>query len=351
MFKVQVKCEVNSIFPAETVIETLIRLFNVNNPSVTIFIFLYVVVLNLILFIKPSFFAVPQTDAPLSLLFFYLTESLFNNNYYLLAVLTVFLVLVQSLMLNSLVNSAKLFETGSFVPSAIYITLTCLAREFMFLSPAMLSMTFIIPALGKSLRFFRQQRCYLEVYDMGFLIAIAALFYKPACVLIFLLFIALAVMRSFNWREWIIGLSGFVTVFFLTGTVYFMADRLPVFMSYITKPAIAPAGNFESTLSLSLLLGSTGILVATALLIFMFNFLKSAVAARKFFVLGGWALLLLSLSGLFVSKVTLHHFVVLSVPLSIVISYLFMNIKRVRIANIIHYVWVAIVLFFHYFNS
>ncbi|HXH17942.1 MAG TPA: hypothetical protein VNJ07_02575 [Chitinophagales bacterium] len=330
----------------------MIKFFNVNNPTVTLFLFLYVIVLNLVLFIEPAFFAVPQTSAPFSQLFFHLTEILFNNNHYVLSVITVIMLFVQALMLNSLMGAAKLFDTVTFVPSVVYVTAVCLFREFLFLSPALLSMTFIIPALGKTLKFFRQQRCFAEVFDMGFLTGVAGLFYKPAFLLVVLLFIALAVMRSFNWREWAIGFSGFVSIIFLTGTFYYLTDKLPVFMQgYILSATVLPGSRFSSVISLSLIAGYTAILAFAAVIIFLLNFLKSAVLARKFVILAWWAFLLLFLPSLFPGRVTLHHFVVLCVPLSIVISYLFVNIRRVRIANIIHYGWVAVVLFFQYYKG
>lgn len=330
----------------------MISFFNVKNPSVTIFLFIYVVALNLVLFIDPGFFPVPQPQAPFSQLFFFITVSLFGNNHYVLAVLTIILVFVQSLMLNSLVNNSKLFESTTFVPALIYITVACLFREFMFLSSAMLAVTFIIPALGKSLRFFRRQYCYSEIYDMGFLIGIASLFYRPASVLIVLIFVALIIMRPFNWREWVIGLSGFITIFFLTGTVYFMVDKLSSFIrEFILAPTIIPRNNFITLLSLSVVGGLTAILGAIASFTFILNYLKSAILARKFFVLAAWSMVLMVLSVALTAGAALHNFMILGVPLSIVVCYLFMNIRRKPIANAVHFLWVAIILYFQYHND
>lgn len=330
----------------------MISFFNVKNPSVTIFLFVYVVILNLVLFIDPGFFLVPQPLAPFSELFFFITETLFGNNHYVLAILTIILLFVQSLMLNSLVNNAKLFDSTTFVPAIIYITVACLFREFLFFSSALLSVTFIIPAMGKSLRFFRRQYCYAEIFDMGFLIGIASLFYRPAFILIILLFVALLVMRAFNWREWVIGMSGFLTIFFLTGTFYFMADKFSSFVAeFLFSPAIIPRTHFASRLSLQFVGGFTVILGVFASFTFLLNYLKSAVLARKFLVLAVWSFVLMTLSCLLDGMITLHNFVILSVPLSIVICYLFMNIKRRRIANIIHFLWLAAVLFFQYYRA
>lgn len=330
----------------------MISFFNVKNPSVTIFLFFYVVALNLVLFIDPGFFPVPEPQAPFSQLFFFVIGSLFGNNHYVLAVLTIILLFIQSLMLNSLVNKSKLFESATFVPALIYITVAGLFREFLFLSSAMLSVSFIIPVLGKSLRFFRRQHCYGDIFDMGFLIGIAALFYRPASILIVLLFVALIIMRPFNWREWVIGLSGFLTIFFLTGTVYFMVDKLPSFIGeFLFAPTIIPRSSFASALSLSVVGGLTALIGVIASFSFILNYLKSAVLARKFLTLAAWSFVLMALSVTLTDGITLHNFMILGVPLSIVVCYLFMNIRRKRIANIVHFIWVAVILYFQYYKD
>lgn len=330
----------------------MIRFFNVNNPSVAVFLLLYVFILNLVIFIQPEKFVVVETHAPFARLFFTLTDLIFNNNKYALGILAVILIFTQSLMLNSLVSNARLFETVTFVPAIIYALVACLFRDFLFLTPALLSMTFIILALGKSLRFFKQHHCYADVFDMGFLIAAASLFYMPAFLLFVLLFVALTVMRAFNWREWVIGLCGFLTMYFLTGAYYYLTDGLGGFIQHhILSASPEIENNIKAGIDLPVVGGFTGILLIAALLMFIPNFLKSVVQARKFFALTGWTFLLLGLSALFSSAVSLSDFLVLAVPLSIVISYLFMNIRRVKIANALHFVWLALVLFFHYYSS
>ncbi len=330
----------------------MIRFFNVNNPAVIPFLFLFTVVVNLVIFIMPENFSLNEVNAPFSRLFFQFTGILFNNNYYALAAIAMLLSFTQALMLNVIVNNAKLFEAGSYVPALIYLLTVCLFREFLFISPALLALTFIIPAIGKTMQFFKNQRCFAQVFDMGLLIGIASLFYKPAFLLMILLFIALFVMRAFNWREWVIGLSGFLTIYFLTGTYFFLTDDLDIFFYQFILAYSLDSGGFISTpLSLWVVGSMSLILVICSLIVFFLNFLKSPVHARKFLVLILWTALLMGISVLFARKPSLNHFVLLSVPLSIIISYLLLNIKKVRIANIVHFLWLAVVLFFQYFLS
>jgi hypothetical protein len=216
----------------------------------------------------------------------------------------------------------------------------------------LLASTFIILALGKALRLFKQQHCFGELFDMGFLIAVASLFYKPALLLFFLLLIAIFIMRPFNWREWVINISGFVTVYFLTGTCFYITDGLNGFIQQhllSAKPDVS-ASSFTGGISLPVVGIFTGLLFAAGLLVFLFNFLKSTVQARKLLTNIAWAFVLSAASVALAGAVTAAHFVILGVPLSIIITYLFMHIRRVKFANVLHLIWLALVLFFQYYS-
>ena len=330
----------------------MIRFFNVNNPSVIVFLFLYAALLNGVAFIFPHLlFSVAEVHEPFSKLFFQLTRFLFGNNYYALSVLAFLLIFAQALLLNSLINNIKLFPFGTYVPAMVYVLMASLFREFLFLTPALLANTFIILVLGKAVKFYRQHQCTADIFDMGMLIGAASLFYKPALLLLVLLFVALAVMRSFNWREWAIGISGFLVIYFLTGTWYFVTGDWKDFIqnSFFSNRAIGM--EFHASLSLYIVGISTLALAVSGSGMFLFNFLKSAIHIRKFLALLAWTSFLLALSGLLNTGLGLGGFVVLSVPLSIVIGYLFMNIRRVRIANALHLIWLIAVLFFQYYGQ
>lgn len=329
----------------------MIRFFNVNNPSVIIFLFLYVVVLNLSLFFFPDAYPIAVSQAPFSKLFFEFTDFLFGNNHYILAVFSIILVFAQSLMINNLVNNTKLFTTGTYVPAIIYALLASLFREFLFLTPVLLATFFLILAIGKALKFYKQHQSFGDIFDMGFLLGIASLFYMPDVLLIFLVFLSLLIMRSFNWREWVAGLLGFLSIYFLTGTYFFMTDDLSEFIQqHFLSAGVSPIV-FESRTGFYVVAIVTGILLVAASLTFLFNFLKSTIQTRKFLTMMGWTAVLLALSGLLGNGFTLNHFVALSVPLSILISYLFMTIRRVKIANVLHFLWLAVVLFFQYYHK
>lgn len=328
----------------------MIRFFNVNNPSVILFVFLYALLLNSPLFFFPEKFSVAETHAPFAALFFEFTNTVFGNNHYVLSLFSLLLVFAQSLLVNSLVNNAKVFNNGTYVPAIIYALLASLFPEFLFVSPVSLATLFLILAIGKALKLYKQHHAIGGIYDMSFLIGIASLFYMPFILLLLLVFVALAVMRSFNWREWVAGLLGFLSIYFLTGTWFFLTDGLKEFLHLHFFPPSSTV-IFDSRLGLYVVGGFTAVLVVAASFVFLLNFLKSTIHTRKFLTLMGWTIVLLVLSVFLGSGFSLNHFVALSVPLCLLISYLLLTIRKVRIANVLHLLWLIAVLFFQFSNK
>lgn len=328
----------------------MIRFFNGNNPSLILFLLLYTATLNLVLFLFPSNFSLPQTQAPLANLVYFLTGFLFQDNHYVLSVIALSLVFVQSLMFNTLINEIKLFEKRTYVPAVIYILMHSLFRDYLFLIPVLMANTFIIFIISKAFLFFKKQRCFTEIFDMGLLIGISSLFYFPTIILIILLFFALGILRSFDWREWAAGLLGLITAYFLTGTYFFLVDDLMLFINgHILSGVFSLHQDITFSMAIYIISVIIFILCIASFFTIQLNYLKSQVQVRKFFMLIGWTLLLLGLSFLFRYDLSVSHFVVLSVPLSVIITYFFLHIKRALFADILHLLLLATILFFQYY--
>ncbi|GIV34347.1 MAG: hypothetical protein KatS3mg031_1882 [Chitinophagales bacterium] len=327
----------------------MIRFFHVNNAGVIPFLFLFAVIMHLSLFIVPVDQTLMDVREPFSRFFFQLCGWLFQNNYYGLAAISVILVFLQALMINAIVNRIKLFNSGTFVPALVYVTAACLFRDFMLVSPALLSLLFVIPVISKIMQLYRNQSVFTQVFDSGLLIALAALFYRPAVVLMLLLIIALLSMRAFNWREWLIGLMGFLTPFFLVATLFFLTGDLDLFLFQYIAGNVFEGHNLILPVSFASIPGVyTLLLLLAAVITFFTHFLKSPIQVRKFISIILWAALLLAAGILLSERPALQHFVLLAVPLSVMLSYFLLNLRRKLIADVLHLLWVVIVVIFHF---
>lgn len=126
-------------------------------------------------------------------------------------------------------QSHQVFQRINFVPALMYVVVSAMFVDFLMPGPQMFANTLVILVLGRLFDIYKLQRCYAEIFDVGFLVAVASLFSLPAISLSLFLFIGLGSLRAFNIREYIIGLLGILTPYFLIITYYFWIDKLPDF--------------------------------------------------------------------------------------------------------------------------
>ncbi|RYD78553.1 MAG: beta-carotene 15,15'-monooxygenase, partial [Sphingobacteriales bacterium] len=145
------------------------------------------------------------------------------------------LVFTQSLIFNRIINNHNLLAKPSFLPALMYITGASLFLPFMVLSPALICNFLLIWLIDKFLKLAKSANSITTVFDIGMIIALGTLIYFPFMAMILMIFLSLLLFRSFNWREWVAGFIGFLTVFFFLAVFYYWKDNLGSFYQ-IWKP-------------------------------------------------------------------------------------------------------------------
>jgi hypothetical protein len=197
---------------------------------------------------------------------------------------------------------------------------------------------------------YKQQYAFREVFDTGLLIGISTLIYFPSIVLFFAMIIALGLLRPFIWREYLIGFLGLFSTYFLVGTWFFWTDNLRKFIDYQFGSGLY---GFNSIIEFTPAVRVIGLIMlfifVASFVIFQNTYLKSPIQVRKYLILTAWMLILFTVSFLFKYTMTLNHFLIITVPLSMVVSYYLLNLKRKRVAEIVHAVLLFTILFFQYY--
>lgn len=324
----------------------MISLFNSNKPYLALALLFYTAVLALPLFIFPEWFTIPKATEPLSKLLL----NWLSDNYYIASIISIILIFFQALVVNQIVNELKLFVNNNFVPALLYITIGCLLLPYLPPNPVMLANTFIVLVISGMFRVYGSHQAYAEIFDVGFMIALASLFYLPALSLIILLYIALGILRAYNWREWLVGTFGVVTPYFLLGTYYFLFGQLGTFLeSQFGNLFYRPGIYMSFELPTQVVGGYLMLLLVMALVYMQATYLKSQIQIRKVLLLLGWAILILSLSFTMNQADSVRHFAIISVPLSVILSYYLLNFGKRRIRELIYLILVLLVLCFQYY--
>ncbi len=328
----------------------MINIFNTNRSLLLITLLaVFAFAMNVPVLLYSEWYAVEKFQAPLYQLIVNVLKRIPGNDFYFFFGFSVVLVLIQALLINRFVNEIKLFPKPTFVPALAYLICASLFREFLFFSPVLVINTFIIIIVILLFSIYKNPSCERQIFDVGFFIGICSLIYFPSISLALLFFIGLSSLRPFAWREWVIGLTGIFTPFFLAGTIYFWNDQLGKFL-LATFESVYAEFKIEIAEGPELIwIGAPmAVMMGMAVMQLQQNFLKSPVHFRKFLTLMLWAVVILLFSSLFLSRLRLNHFLILSAPLSIILSYFFLSFRKWYVPEIFFWTMLLIILTFQY---
>lgn len=254
-------------------------------------------------------------------------------------------LLIQALLINKVVNTHNLIGKASYMPALLFIVCGSFVESFAFFSPVMLCNFLVIWLLNHFLNFYRQSEIRSLIYDAGMVVALGTLIYAPFVLMLPLLWISLMIFRPFNWREWLIGLMGFLTVIFFLAFYYYWNNSLGR-INEIWQ-AVHLSGNFQK-LNYWMLM-PLFIITVLGLIQLRANFFRSVVHIRKSYQLLLVFFILALLS--FTPRLGIHpdHFLLAAAPLSVLLAYYFAHAGKRWFYESLFICLLGSVLYFQFF--
>lgn len=230
---------------------------------------------------------------------------------------------MQALYLNKVVNKYNLLARSTFLPALLYVALASLFNSFLVLSPALLCNFLLIAIIDKLLSLYYNNKSKSLLFDLGILIAVGTLFYFPFIAFFPIIWISLVIFKPFNWREWLVSLIGFGTVFLNLFFIYFLLGRSAEFTNIwlpLRKKLITtlPQENYDyfALIIPVVILGLFIIKIRQ-------NFYKSMVHTRKSFQVLAF-IFLLGLTSFYLNfTFNESHFLLCVPPIAIYMAYYF----------------------------
>lgn len=242
-------------------------------------------------------------------------------------VIALTLTILQGVLLNHIISKYNLLGKANYLTALIYVTLASIITPFLTLSSTLLCNFLLIWLIDKLLSIYRAGDIKAILFDTGLIIAVGTLFYFPFIAMFPAIWIALVIFRSFNWREWIAGVMGFITIYFLLFIIYLWFDMLEAFKNIWTPLT----RTFPTSLNIDLY--DYWVLLAPSIILLLFiislrqNFFKSLVFIRKSFQLLFFMLLLSIISFYLNNNLEEFHFLLCVAPLAIYMAYYFTHAK------------------------
>ncbi len=162
--------------------------------------------------------------SPLSAVVYWLIDSVFGRSQLAYQLIAAVLTVFQALYFNFLGQQRQFFSERNFVPAFLYLLFVNISFDFSTLSPALMSSTFLLLALGQLTKQMQREGITEDVFEIGFYLSIATLFYIPSVVFIIWLFLVLLIYTGATIRLYALAIFGFAFPIVLTLILFFFQN-------------------------------------------------------------------------------------------------------------------------------
>ncbi len=245
--------------------------------------------------------------------------------------ISLFSILLGAFFVNYIAIEQEITSKTNYIPAFLYILFAFSSAKNQDIEPILIANLFLLPSIYFLISSYRQDLALSSCFLAGLFLGLASFFYIYFLILFPIVFIALLILKSFNWREWVLLLIG-------SGTpLYFY-----ITFGYLNNNEVGAFDLLRNSFSNT----ETPIISEYYLLFFVFIIFILVLAIFHYFSKGFgnkiktikikyvllW-LLLLSLFVIFYKQNTDMIFLPNIIPLSIIIGDYLSEIKKIKIAN------------------
>jgi len=229
---------------------------------------------------------------------------------------SIILIGSQGILLSNYVTEHRLSRELSVITGAIFILFVSSILEPKSFSVILIANLFCVLSFGSLFKIYKRYKPIATIFNSGFYLAIATVFYIPYIIFFIPLIFGLLSLRSFNLKEFFQLLSGFICAYFLISVLLFNLDGLSFYYEHIVR------GFSWLSFDFSNLLGEVKMILLTITTVILFTFQNSLRKKKKFdaikkIELVYWALFLGFLILFFTHSDTNDNLILLSCPVAI----------------------------------
>lgn len=152
---------------------------------------------------------------------------------FIINVLYIFIILIQSIRLNIILNNHKLFSKSGFTTALAFILFTGLFTNAYEFSAALIANSLIIWIFSFSIKLYNHSSPKALLFNLGLLGSCSILLFKPLALITIGLLFALLILRAFKLVEWLIFILGLITPFYLLLSFLYLNNNLEYIQNFI----------------------------------------------------------------------------------------------------------------------
>lgn len=275
-----------------------------------------------------------------------------ENNFLVFKILAIVWIFFQAFLLNSLVGYNRISYTNSLFPGLILILFTCLFRDFLWSTPYVIGNMFLILALRDFYDTDQRNRRNNKVFNTFFFVSLASLFHPVYLIFAVAFIFGMEVYTHLKFKDFLLLVIGLVVPYFLTGTVLYAYDVHMGFVHYLESMWIYGLDWSGINTVTQYLKWAVFILLFLIFLGARMDLLKALKVPARRKLKNVYQLLIFSFgAALFVVPASITNLYITLPFVAILMACLLLIIRNKLLAEIIHLVFLAVMVIFQYFTS
>ena len=267
---------------------------------------------------------------------------LFNNQTTLLTtkMITLLSILLGAFFVNFLTIHQEISSKTNYIPSFLYIIFGFSSSTHQNMEPILIANLMLLPAIYFLISGYKQDVALSSFFKAGLCLGLASFFYMYYFFLFPIAFIAISILRAFNWREWLVLLLGLTTpVYFYININYLNNNNALGAFGILKNNMVLLQKPLVSEYYVVFFMITIFIITLAILNYFNKGFGNKIKTVKTKYVLL-W-LLLLSMFLVFYKQTTDMVFLPCIIPLSIIGGDYLSEIKKLKIANTLLFLFMS----------
>ncbi|KAA2240615.1 hypothetical protein F0L74_31180 [Chitinophaga agrisoli] len=325
----------------------MVKFFRSGNPLTVLLLLLYTLLVKFFYLLHPSTYVADGSEGLLYDLLVNWLQMLVGKSPLFFTTMAIMMLFLQTLLLTRIINHHRLFSRSTYLPAMSYLLFTSLWQGWNVFSPALLVNLIMLWVLASTTELYTRTSARDVVFNIGFALGIAGLFYFPAIVFCVLLLISLLIMRPFRLAEWIIALLGLFCPLYLLGTYLFLTDHVALLRKIprigVSMPIVHDYKVWGA------LIGSLFFFILGWLLL-QRPLKKMLIQTRKTWAVQIVYVIVAILVPFFSVHFSPDYWVLAILPISMFVGNVYWTITNETVANIIHFITLGYVIVMQYFS-
>lgn len=140
-------------------------------------------------------------------------------------IIGLFSIISGAFLINLLAINQEIVSKTNYLPAFFYVIFSFTLSPAYTVQPILLANLGAIPALFFLLESYREEQALSSFFKTGILVSLSAFIYVHYLYLFIICFIAIMILRPFQWREWLILLLGLLTPFYIYAGVDYLGSN------------------------------------------------------------------------------------------------------------------------------